>query len=85
MIEHIVLHHLFEKLDSVVHHRQHGFRRGLSCHTQLCTTYHELLKAAGDGHTTNATVIDFKIVFEKYLIFVTPKTVRNTGNKHIPP
>ena len=65
MIEHIVLHHLFEKLDSRGHHRQHGFRRRLSCHTQLCTTYHELVKAADDGHTTHATVIDFKKVFDK--------------------
>ena len=59
-MEHIVLHHLSDKLDSVLHHRQRGFRRGLSCQTQLCTTYHELAKAADEDHTTHAIVIDFK-------------------------
>ena len=34
--------------DSVLHHRQHGFRRGLSCQTQLRATYHELAKAADE-------------------------------------
>ena len=65
MMEHIVLHHLNEKLDSVLHHRQHGFRRGLSCQTQLCATYHELAKAADEGHTTHAIVMDFKKAFDK--------------------
>jgi len=63
-MEHIVLHHLNEKLDSVLHHRQHGFRRELSCQTQLCITSHGLVKAANEGHTTHAVVMDFKKAFE---------------------
>ena len=47
-----------------VHHRQQRhvfFRRGLSFQTQLlCATYHELAKAADEGHTTHAVVMDFK-------------------------
>jgi len=39
MMEHIMLHHLNEKLDSVLHHQQHGFRRGLPFQTQLRITY----------------------------------------------
>jgi len=65
MMEHIVLHYLNEKLDSVLHHPQHGFRRGLSCQTQPCVTYHDLVKAANEGHTTNAVVMDFKMAFDK--------------------
>jgi len=28
MMEHIVLHYLNEKLDKILHNRQHGFRKG---------------------------------------------------------
>ena len=65
MMEHIVLHYLNKTLDDVLHHRQHGFRRGLSCQTQLCATYNDLAKAADDGHTTHAIVMDFKKAFDK--------------------
>ena len=43
------------------------FRRGLSFQTQLlCATYHELAKAADEGHTTHATIVmDFKKAFDK--------------------
>jgi len=60
-----VLHYLNEKLDSVLHQGQHGFRRGLSCPTQLCVTYHDLVKAASEGHTTHAVAMGFKKVFDK--------------------
>jgi len=63
-----VLHYLNEKLDSVLHQGQHGFRRGLSCPTQLCVTYHDLVKAASEGHTTHAVAMGFKkdlMVFQK--------------------
>ena len=65
MMKHIVLDHLNEKLDSVLHHCRHGFRRGLSYQTQLCSSYHELAKAADEGHTTHAIFIDFKKAFDK--------------------
>ena len=42
MMKHILLDHLNEKLDSVLHHCQHGFRRGLSYQTQLCASYHRI-------------------------------------------
>ena len=65
MMEHIVLHILNEALDEFLHNRQHGFRRGLSCETQLCSTYHDLVKAAEDGLTTHAVMPDFKKAFDK--------------------
>ena len=65
MIEHIILHHLNEILDNVLNHRQHSFRRELSCQTQLCATYHGLVSAADKGHTTYAIIMDFKEAFNK--------------------
>jgi len=64
-MEHIVLHYLNGKLDSVLHHQQHGFRRGLSCQSQLSATYHDLVKAANEGHTSYAVVMDFKKAFDR--------------------
>ena len=47
MMEHIVLHYMNQKLNDFLHIRQHGFRRGMSCETQLCATFHELARTAG--------------------------------------
>lgn len=65
MLEHIVLHHINKKLDSYLHHRQHGFRRGLSCDTQLCATFHDLAKSLEQNKTTHAVILDFKKAFDK--------------------
>ena len=65
MMEHIILHYLKGILENVLHHRQHGFRRGLSCQTQLCATYHDLVSAVDKGHTTHAIIMDFKKAFDK--------------------
>ena len=65
MLEHIVLHHLNKKLDTMLHNRQHGFRRGLSCETQLCGTFHQLARSANNGNTTHALIFDFQKAFDK--------------------
>ena len=65
MLEHIVLNYLNKTLDVVLHNRQHGFRKGLSCDTQLCSTYHDLAKAHNESLTTHAVVLDFKKGFDK--------------------
>jgi len=65
MLEHIVLHYLNEKLNGYLHNRQHGFRRGMSCATQLCATYHDLAKTSESAGTTHAVVMDFKKAFDK--------------------
>ena len=65
MMEHIILHYLNQKLNGYLHNRQHGFRRGMSCETQLCATYHDLAKIAESSKTTHAVVLDFKKAFDK--------------------
>ena len=65
MLEHIVLHYLNKSLDNVLYNRQHGFRKGLGCETQLCATYHDLAKALENGSTTHAVILDFKKAFDK--------------------
>jgi len=65
LMEHIVLHYLNETLDSVLHNRQHGFRSGLSCETQLCSTYHDLSRSVDKGDTIHAVILDFAKAFDK--------------------
>jgi hypothetical protein len=65
MLEHIVLHYLNTTLDNVLHSRQHGFRSGLSCETQLCSTYHDLANSVNNSSCTHAVALDFKKAFDK--------------------
>lgn len=60
MLEHIVLHYLKEKLTDLLHGRQHGFRKGLSCKTQLCATFNDIVKAADASIATHAVDHDLK-------------------------
>ena len=82
MLEHIVLHYLNKKLDSILHNRQHGFRKGLSCETQLCATYHDLVKAAEDSSTTHAVILDFKKAFDKVPHRLLLEKLRNIEDIH---
>jgi len=65
MLEHIVLHYLNATLDKVLNNRQHGFRSGLSCETQLCSTFHDLAQTAEKSRSTHALILDFKKAFDK--------------------
>lgn len=65
LMEHIVLHYLNQTLDTVLHDRQHGFRKGLSCESQLCATYHDIAHRADRGDTIHAAVMDFTKAFDK--------------------
>lgn len=65
VLEHIVLKNLNAKLDNVLHHRQHGFRRGLSCETQLCSTMHDIYTAVDNSNTVHAVVMDFTKAFDR--------------------
>ena len=64
-MENIVLHYMNQKLNDLLQIRQHGFRRGMSCETQLCATFHELARTAEAKKTTYAVVLDFKKAFDK--------------------
>ena len=50
LIEHIVLHYMSQKLYDFLHIWQHGFRRSMSCKTQLCATFHELARIVEATH-----------------------------------
>ena len=65
ILEHIVLRNLNARLDSILHHRQHGFRRGLSCETQLCSTMHDIYTAVDNSSTVHAVVMDFTKAFDR--------------------
>lgn len=40
-------------------------RHGMSCNTQLCTTYKDLAKAAKNGKTTHSIILDSKKAFDE--------------------
>ena len=44
LMQHIILHCLNQSLNSLLHNRQHGFRKGLSCETQLYGKYHDIAR-----------------------------------------
>ena len=52
-------------IDSVLRNKQHGCRRGLSCKTQLCGTYHEIVRHADKGNTVHAFLLNFVNAFHK--------------------
>jgi len=65
ILEHIVLRNLNSKINDILHQRQHGFRRGLSCETQLCSTMHDILSAAENSNSIHAVVLDFTKAFDR--------------------
>ena len=53
------------KIDEKLNNRQHGFRRGLSCETQLRATLHDILKATDQHMVVHAAVLDFAKAFDR--------------------
>ena len=66
MLEHIICHHLREHLEkhNVLTDKNHGFRSGFSCDTQLLTTIHDLLKSNDSGAQTDVIILDFSKAFD---------------------
>ena len=52
-------------LDNIMHNRQHGFRQGMSCDTQLCATYNDLARSKEVRKLTHAVVLVVKKAFDK--------------------
>ena len=65
ILEHIVLRNLLAKVDKILHNRQHGFRQGLSCETQLCATLNDILTSVDQQKSVHAAVLDFAKAFDR--------------------
>ena len=66
MLEHIVVSHILSVLGDQLHRNQHGFRKGLSCTTQLATV-HDIWSMVDEGCTVQAVILDFSKAFDKVL------------------
>ena len=65
LLEHIVLSNIHTDLDNIIVSSQHGFRRGLSCTTQLVSTVDNIMKLVDENNTVHAAILDFSKAFDK--------------------
>ena len=67
LFEHIVTNNLMGHLDNhgILYEKQHGFRKGRSCESQLLELTHDLLNGLHDGKQTYLIVMDFAKAFDK--------------------
>ena len=65
LLEHIICRHLRNHLDrhNILTDRNHGFRSGYSCETQLITTLHDLFEPYDAGKQTDVVILDFSKAF----------------------
>ena len=80
MLEHIVLSNLLSIIDEKLYNRQHGFRKGLSCETQLCATLHDILKATDTRLPVHAAVLDFTKAFDRVPHMMLMEKLRKIAN-----
>ena len=66
-MEHIVLSHIVTHLDenNILSLRQHGFRPGLSCDTQLITAVHDWADTLNRKGQVDLVLLDFSKAFDK--------------------
>ena len=65
LLEHIILHELNKQLDGKISSNQHGFRKGLSCTTQLVGLWHEISREVDKGKCIQAAFLDFSKAFDR--------------------
>ena len=67
LFQHIVTSNLMAHLDNhgILYEKQHGFRKGRSCESQLLELTHDLLNGLHDGKQTYLIVMDFAKPFDK--------------------
>ena len=60
-MEHIIFHEMMRHLDinQVLVNYQHGFRKNLSCETQLTCTVEEIARSLDKGEGTDLLIMDF--------------------------
>ena len=66
IMEHIIFHEMMSHLDSnqVLVNYQHGFRKKLSCETQLICTVEEIARSLDKGEETDLIIMDFSKAFD---------------------
>lgn len=66
IIEHILYTEIMGHIinNNILISEQHGFRKGLSCVTQLAEFYHELATSVDDGGQTDCVFLDFRKAFD---------------------
>ena len=66
-MENIICSQIGRHLDhnNILHLNQHGFRKGLSCETQLVDTIHELAYSINQKTQTDVIFLDFSKAFDK--------------------
>lgn len=66
LLEHIICRHLHTHLEkhNILTSRNHGFRTGHSCETQLLTTMQDLLHSNDQGRQTDIAILDFSKAFD---------------------
>lgn len=64
-LEHIVASSMGERLENILNFNQHGFRKGLSCSTQLAITVNDILATVDNNLSVQAVVLDFAKAFDK--------------------
>lgn len=67
IMEHVIYSHIINFLDSnhFFHPSQHGFRRGLSCETQLAVFLHDIHTNLDGNVQTDAIFLDYAKAFDK--------------------
>lgn len=66
LLEHVICHHLRAHLDqhNILTNKNHVFRSGFSCETQLLSTIDDLLKTHDAGVQTDVAILDFSKAFD---------------------
>ena len=66
LLEHIICRNLLQHFEAnkVLTTRNHGFRSGYSCETQLAVTFDELTKNFEQGLQTDVAILDFSKAFD---------------------
>lgn len=66
LLEHIIVKHILDHLDThdILTDKQHGFRSGHSCESQLIITIHDLLASVDVGERVDIAILDFSKAFD---------------------
>ena len=66
IMEHIIFHEMMSHLDSnqVLVNYQNGFRKKLSCETQLICTVEEIARSLDKSEDTDLIIMDFTKTFD---------------------